>query len=40
MSCARSLVGLDQQIILNTKYWQQTDPDGGGDEFDRINNKG
>ena len=40
MSGPGSLVDLDQQIMLNTKYWRQTDPNGGGDELDRINNKG
>ena len=27
MSGAASLVDLDQQIISNTKYWRQTDPE-------------
>ena len=30
MSGAGSLVDLDQQIISYTKYWRQTDPNGGG----------
>ena len=41
MSGAGSLVDLDQQIILNKKYWWRlTDPNGGGEERDRINYKG
>ena len=35
MSGAGSLVDLDQQIISNTKYWGQIDPNGGGGELDR-----
>ena len=26
--------------LTNAKYWRQTDPIGGGDELDRINNTG
>ena len=31
---------LEGPQVENTKYWRQTDPNGGGDELDRIINKG
>ena len=39
MSGAGSLVDLDQQIISNTKYERETDPNGGGDKQRKLNER-